>query len=343
MKARLHLLDGSGQPHEPSHHDDLTDEVEIFDAYSKAVVFAAQATSPAVVFIEVLQRRDNSPNKTGPGGTGSGFIFTPDGYVMTNSHVVHGADAIKVTLNDGRLMQATLVGDDPDTDLAVIRLSASGLPMARLGDSQRIRVGQLAIAIGNPFGFQCTVTAGVISAMGRSLRSSAGTLIENVLQTDAALNPGNSGGPLVTSRGEVIGVNTATIMPAQGLCFAIAINTAKLVAGQLIRHGRIARAFIGIAGQTTELPRRLVRYHNLTQRSGVLIAGIEPGSPGDAVGLRPGDLVVAFGGKPVTGIDDLQRLLTGEHIGQRLEMTILRGAEKSSVTIVPAESARGRN
>ena len=333
MKTGLRLVNNSSPSHGEANVAQPHDEAEIFDAYSTAVIRAAETISPAVVNIEVTQRK-------GRRGSGSGFIFTPDGYVMTNSHVVHAAEQISVTTNDGRRMGAVLIGDDPDTDLAVIRVVASGLPTAPLGDSQRIRVGQLVVAIGNPFGFQCTVTAGVISALGRSLRSGSGRLIDNVLQTDAALNPGNSGGPLVTSRGEVIGVNTATIMPAQGLCFAIAINTVKLVAGHLMRDGRIVRAFIGIAGQTAEVPRRLSRYHGLAASGGVTVTAVEPDSPAARAGLRPGDIVVAFGGSPVAGIDDLQRMLTAEHIDRRLEMTILRGTEKESVAIVPAESNR---
>jgi len=334
MKRTLRLLNNSSPSPSEANSARPSDEAEIFDAYSSAVIRAAEKISPAVVNIEVIQRKARR-------GSGSGFIFTPDGYVMTNSHVVHAAEQISVTTNDGRRMSAALIGDDPDTDLAIIRVAASGLPTAPLGDSQRIRVGQLVVAIGNPFGFQCTVTAGVISALGRSLRSGSGRLIDNVLQTDAALNPGNSGGPLVTSRGEVIGVNTATIMPAQGLCFAIAINTAKLVAGHLMRDGRIVRAFIGIAGMTTEVPRRVSRYHGLAASGGVTVTAVEPDSPAAKAGLRPGDIVVAFGGSPIAGIDDLQRMLTAEHIDRRLEMTILRGTEKLSATIVPAESNRG--
>jgi S1-C subfamily serine protease len=334
MKRGLRLLNNSSSADHAANTLRPNDEAEIFDAYSNAVIHAAETISPAVVNIEVTQRKARR-------GSGSGFIFTPDGYVITNSHVVHAAEQISVTTNDGRRMSAALIGDDPDTDLAIIRVAASGLPTAPLGDSQRIRVGQLVVAIGNPFGFQCSVTAGVISALGRSLRSGSGRLIDNVLQTDAALNPGNSGGPLVTSRGEVIGVNTATIMPAQGLCFAIAINTAKLVAGHLMRDGRIVRAFIGIAGQSAEVPRRMSRYHGLAASGGVTVTAVEPDSPAAKAGLRPGDIVVAFGGSPIAGIDDLQRMLTAEHIDRRLEMAILRGTEKLSVTIIPAESNRG--
>jgi S1-C subfamily serine protease len=334
----LQLLNASNQAQRGS--SSPPDDGEIFDAYSQAVIRAAEEISPAVVNIEVTHRAHADGRDSRSDGSGSGFIFTPDGYVMTNSHVVHGAKQIKVATNDGRQMQAALVGDDPDTDLAIIRVIGNGLPTAPLGDSQRIRVGQLVIAIGNPYGFQCTVTAGVVSALGRSLRTRSGRLIDNVVQTDAALNPGNSGGPLVNSRGEVVGVNTATIMPAQGLCFAIAINTAKLVAGHLLRDGRMVRAYIGMAGQNTQLQRRVARFHGLAVTSGVTVASVEPTSPAAQAGLRPGDVIVGFEGQPVAGIDDLQRILTADRVGVRSKMTLLRGTEKLELPIVPAESLR---
>jgi S1-C subfamily serine protease len=337
MKPKLRLLaDNSSSPAvtAPS-----PDEGEIFDAYSRAVIHAADKISPAVVNIEVARRAaPDGSTSLRPEGTGSGFIFTPDGYVLTNSHVVHGAGRIQVGLSDGRRMRADLVGDDPGSDLAVVRISANDLTAAPLGDSHRIRVGQLVIAIGNPYGFQCTVTAGVISALGRSLRSRSGRLIDNILQTDAALNPGNSGGPLVSSAAEVIGVNTATIMPAQGLCFAIAINTAKFVAARLIRDGRIVRGYIGLAGQNVELPRRLTHFHHLLLQSGVRVMSLEPNSPAELAGIKIGDVMVGFDGQPVAGIDDLQRLLTGECVGIGNEIIVLRGAEKITLEIVPAES-----
>jgi S1-C subfamily serine protease len=342
VKAKVvRLLDEARRP-QVIEAADHKDESEIFDAYSRAVIRAAENISPAVVYIEVAHRSDGngSHEMLRPAGSGSGFIFTPDGYVMTNSHVVHGAANISVTTNDGRKMQAELIGDDPDTDLAIVRVVANGLPTTPLGDSQRIRVGQLVIAIGNPFGFQSTVTAGVVSALGRSLRARSGRLIDNVIQTDAALNPGNSGGPLVNSRGEVIGVNTATIMPAQGLCFAIGINSAKLVASHLMRAGRITRGWIGIAGQNTALQRRVSRYHGLSVASGLTVAAVEPESPAARAGLQPGDIIVAFGDTVIGGIDDLQRVLTADCIGVALPMTLLRGTEKLRVDIVPIESPR---
>ena len=273
-------------------------------------------------------------------GSGSGFVFTPDGFILTNSHVVHRASRLGVTLPDGRSFEAHLIGEDPDTDLAVIRVTADGLVPATLGDSKSIRVGQLVVAIGNPYGFQCTVTAGVVSALGRSLRSHSGRLIDDVVQTDAALNPGNSGGPLVTSRGEVIGVNTAVILPAQGLCFAIAINTAKHVAGLLIRNGKIRRGHIGVAGQNVTLQRRLVHQHSLAVTSGILVISLEPNGPAHRAGLREGDVIVAYGSHPVASIDELHRLLTEEQVGTKIGLTFLRSGEKLTLEVVPEESAR---
>ena len=316
---------------------------ELLDAYSQAVVQAVEKVGPSVVNIEVRQplRSWQAPHQRLPQearGSGSGFIFTPDGFILTNSHVVHGASKIEVTLADGRQFQADMVGDDPDTDLAVIRIHAPNLVAAALGDSHSIRVGQLAIAIGNPHGFQSTVTAGVVSALGRSLRSNSGRLIDNIIQTDAALNPGNSGGPLVTSRGEVIGVNMATIMAAQGLCFAIGIDTAKFVAGRLIKDGRIRRSYIGLAGQNVELPSRMVRLHSLPKDSGVLVASVEDGSPAQQAGLQEGDVVVEFDGHPIAGIDDLHRLLTESRVGVPSPLAIIHRAQKIVLTITPAES-----
>lgn len=314
---------------------------ELLDAYSQAVIQASERISPSVVNIEVTQARQNPRRGSAPQearGNGSGFVITPDGYILTNSHVVHGASRIEVSLADGQRYPADLIGDDPDTDLAVIRIHAPNLVPAPLGDSQTIRVGQLAIAIGNPYGFQCTVTAGVVSALGRSLRSKSGRLIDSVIQTDAALNPGNSGGPLVNSRGEVIGVNTAIILPAQGICFATAINTAKFVAAQLIQHGRIRRGYVGIAGQDVPLHRRLVRFHQLPQETGLLVVSVEPGSPAQQAGLREGDVLIAFADKPIAGVDDLHRYLTDDRVGLPASLTILRGTEKLTCDIIPIES-----
>ena len=322
----------------------LQSDDDLLDAYSAAVTAAAERVSPSVVNVEIRQRPDNrQPSPSRPmelRGSGSGFVFTPDGFILTNSHVVHRASRLGVTLPDGRSFEAHLIGEDPDTDLAVIRVNADGLVPAVLGDSKSIRVGQLVVAIGNPYGFQCTVTAGVVSALGRSLRSHSGRLIDDVVQTDAALNPGNSGGPLVTSRGEVIGVNTAVILPAQGLCFAIAINTAKHVAGLLIRNGKIRRGHIGVAGQNVTLQRRLVHQHSLAVTSGILVISVEPNGPAHRAGLREGDVIVAYGSHPVASIDELHRLLTEEQVGTKIELTLLRSGEKLTLEVVPEESAR---
>ena len=317
----------------------------LLDAYSKAVTAAAEKVSPSMVNIEVTQRLDypQASRRRAPAerrGSGSGFVFTPDGFILTNSHVVHRASALGVILSDGRRFVAHLIGEDPDTDLAVIRVNADGLAPAALGDSKSIRVGQLTIAIGNPYGFQCTVTAGVISALGRSLRSQSGRLIDDVIQTDAALNPGNSGGPLVNSRGEVIGVNTAVILPAQGLCFATAINTAKFVAGLLIRNGKIRRGYIGVAGQNVMLPRRLVREHELGFASGVLVISLENAGPGSRAGLRESDVIVAYGDQLIASIDDLHRLLTEEQLGKKIALTLLRDGQIMSIDVIPEESPR---
>ena len=294
----------------------------LLDAYSRAVIEAAEKVSPSVVYIQVSGTRRRSQQE--PTGSGSGFIFTPDGFILTNSHVVHGATKIDVALMDGRRFHAQLIGDDPDTDLAVVRINPPNLVPVSLGDSSSIRVGQLVIAIGNPYGFQYSVTAGVVSALGRSLRAQSGRLMDGVIQTDAALNPGNSGGPLVNTRGQVIGVNTATILPAQGICFATSIDTAKFVAGRLIRDGRISRSYVGFAGQNVPIPRRLVRYYQLPVESGVLVVSFENNtkvSPAKQAGLLTGDLIVDFDGNPIRGIDDLHKLLTDERIGKKTSVT----------------------
>jgi S1-C subfamily serine protease len=273
-----------------------------------------------------------------PRGSGSGFVFTPDGYILTNSHVVSGARRLEVSLSDGRPLTASLVGDDPHTDLAVIRVTGSDLVPARLGDSSALRVGQLVVAIGNPYGFDCTVTAGVVSALGRSLRSQSGRLIDDVIQTDAALNPGNSGGPLVNTHGQVIGVNTAMIRPAQGLCFAVAMRTASFVMSRLIRDGRIRRSYIGVGGQDVPLLRRVVRYFDLPVESGVMVASVEPDSPGQRAGLRAGDFVLRFGSTWIKGIDDLHKLLTEERVGEKVELGILRGTQMLTLELVPSDT-----
>jgi S1-C subfamily serine protease len=313
----------------------------LFDAYSRAVIQAVEKVSPSVVNVEVHQAaRGRSGERR---GGGSGFVFTPDGLILTNSHVVHSATRIEVTLADGRRLPAHTIGDDPATDLAVIRIDLIGndapnLQAVELGDSQQLRTGQVAIAIGNPYGFQSTVTAGVISALGRSLRSYSGRLIEDVIQTDAALNPGNSGGPLVDSGGRVIGVNTATILPAQGICFAIGINTAKFVASRLLRDGRIRRSWIGVSAQTVPIHRRVVRFYNLPRETGVVVVGIEEKSPAQKAGLREGDVIVALDEKPVAGVDDLHRLLTDAQVGARCVVTVIRHTERVRVGIVPEEA-----
>jgi S1-C subfamily serine protease len=315
----------------------------LLDAYSQAVIGVADKVSPSVVNIEVHHpvREGRSPNPRAPKetqGSGSGFIFTPDGFILTNSHVVRGATRIDVSLSDGRGSQAQLIGDDPDTDLAVIRIGAPNLVPAQLGQSQSIRVGQLVVAIGNPYGFQCTVTTGVVSALGRSLRAQSGRLMDDVIQTDAALNPGNSGGPLVNSRAEVIGVNTAMILPAQGICFATSIDTAKFVAVKLIRDGRISRSFIGLAGQNVPLPRRIVRFYNLPVESGILVVSFEKNSPAQKGGLLSGDVIVAFDDQPIAGIDDLHRQLTEERVGRKSQLTVIRRTDKLTLAVVPEES-----
>jgi S1-C subfamily serine protease len=315
----------------------------LLDAYSQAVVYAAERLSPAVAFIEVSKALPQTRSIVERGrearGSGSGFVFTPDGFILTNSHVVQGASKIAVTLSDGRCFDATLVGHDSGTDIAVIRISAPALIAAPLGDSEKIRVGQLAIAIGNPFGFQYSVTAGVVSALGRSLRSESGRLIDNVIQTDAALNPGNSGGPLVNSSGEVIGINTAVILPAQGLCFAVAVNTAKFIAGHLIMHGRIRRAYLGVGGQNVAIPRFVVRAQQLKTETGVLVISVENESPAAQAGLKDGDVIVGLGDSPVRSVDDLHKLLTAARIGSRCELTLLRQTQKILLTVIAQEAA----
>jgi S1-C subfamily serine protease len=302
------------------------DDVDLLDAYSQAVIGAVEAVGPAVARIE-----------SGRGG-GSGVVLTPDGLVLTNNHVVERAARLRVVLSDGCPMRADLVARDADTDLAVVRADGTSLPWATLGDSRGVRVGQVAIAIGNPYGFHHSVAAGVVSALGRSLRARSGRLMDDIIQTDAALNPGNSGGPLVTSRGEVIGINTAMILPAQGLCFAIGSNTARFVAARLIRDGRIRRSYVGVGGQNVPIPRAIARANRLAVASGVLVVSVEPGSPADAAGLRNGDVILAFAGEPIAGVDDLHRQLTDDRIGLPATLAVLRGGGRRQLTVLPRES-----
>jgi S1-C subfamily serine protease len=303
-----------------------SDEDALLDAYSQAIVRAVEHVGPAVVRVEA------------PRGGGSGVVFTPDGFVLTNHHVIERSRDVRVTLRDGRSLAADRIGQDAETDLAVLRIDGGSLPWARLGDSRRVRVGQVAVAIGNPFGFHHSVTSGVVSALGRSLRARSGRLMDDIIQTDASLNPGNSGGPLVTTNGEVIGINTAMIQQAQGICFAIASNTVRFVAATLMRDGRIRRSYIGVGGQRTPIPRAIARANQLAVTSGVLIASIEAGSPAASAGLRAGDIIVAFAGTPVSGVDDLHLLLTEERIGMETTAIVVRRGQRTTVRVVPRES-----
>jgi S1-C subfamily serine protease len=317
------------------------DDQALLDSYSRAVTEVVDRVGPAVVRLAV---RNGDPARPGQsrGGSGSGVIVAPDGLILTNSHVAGAASRIEVTTADGQDLHARLVGDDPDTDLALIRIDEPAtLPSARLGDSKRLKRGQLVIAIGNPLGFESTVTTGVVSALGRSLRSRNGRLIDDVIQTDAALNPGNSGGPLVSSRGEVVGINTAVIMGAQGICFAVAANTASFVLGELVRHGRVRRAFIGIAAQQTAIPPLRRRAAGLIQDRAVMIGTVEPDSAAERAGLRPGDIVVALDGVTIAGADDLVRALTGDKIGCSVAFEVLRGTERLTLAVVPRERRKG--
>ncbi|MBF2006166.1 MAG: trypsin-like peptidase domain-containing protein [Chlorogloeopsis fritschii C42_A2020_084] len=319
-----------------------TDE-QLLDAYSQAVINVVEKVSPTVVNIDVQRwltgrSRNYQPFAQEVRGNGSGFIFTQDGYILTNSHVVHDASKIQVTLSDGRSYDAEMIGDDPDTDIAVIRIYAPNLVAARLGDSQSLRVGQLAIAIGHPLGFQTTVTTGVISALGRSFKSRSGKLIENIIQTDAALNPGNSGGPLVTSHAEVIGINTAIVMAAQGICFAVPINTAKMVIPVLMKYGQVRRGYIGIGGQNVQISRRIMLFHELAVDTGIFVMYVEPNSPAEKAGLQEGDVIVGFNGLALQNMEGLQKLLTPERVGVRSQLTVLRNNRKLVVSVVPEES-----
>jgi S1-C subfamily serine protease len=333
MPSALALIhddtDPEDVPTRPAEAARILADAPLLDAYSDAVVSAAERVSPAVVKIDV--RRNEAA------GSGSGFLFTPDGLILTNSHVVGGASRVDVSLQDGRHFDADILGDDPHTDLALIRISAARLPTASFGVSRNIRVGQIAIAVGNPYGFECTVTAGVVSALGRSMRAYSGRLVDDVIQTDAALNPGNSGGPLTDSRGDVIGVNTAIIRAAQGICFATAIDTAKVIIAQILQHGRVRRGWFGIAGQNVALSRRVVRFHNLAQESGVRVTSVESGGPAQRAGLEEGDTIVSFDGMAVAGIDDVHRLLTEHRLGREAQIAVLRRGELHKHAITPVE------
>ncbi|HWJ33850.1 MAG TPA: trypsin-like peptidase domain-containing protein [Steroidobacteraceae bacterium] len=314
------------------------DDSSLLDAYSGAVIGALERVSPAVAFIEVEHGASRSKGRRSSRGSGSGFLFTPDGYLLTNSHVVHGADRIAVRLNDDTRFSADVVGNDPDSDLAVLRIGSPGaLPYAEFGDSSRIRVGQVAIAIGNPLGYSKTVTTGVISALGRTLRATSGRLMHDVIQTDAALNPGNSGGPLVDSTGHVIGVNTAMIPQAQAICFATGINTAKWVIGQLFAHGRVRRAYIGVSGATVSIATRVVRHFGLTGTSAVHVLEIVPHSPAAQAGVAVGDRLIAIDDKLIDGIDGLQRLLDSGWIDRNCELQVLRRSSIIKMTLRPIE------
>jgi S1-C subfamily serine protease len=327
---------------QPVRAETQPDDSELFDAYSRTVVSAVTRVAPAVVNIDVKQHVDAKHGNREVSGNGSGFVITPDGFILTNSHVVHEANEITVNLPDGREYPAQLTGDDPDTDLAVIRIDAPQLAHVRLADSEHLRVGQLVIAIGNPLGFEASVTAGVVSALGRSMHAQSGRLIDNIIQTDAALNPGNSGGPLVNSAGEVVGINTAMIRPAQGICFAIGSNTAKFVAGWLIKDGKIRRSYIGVAGQNVPIHRRIVRFYGLPLETAVLVVSVEKNSPAERAGLRQGDLIVAFNRQPVGSVHHLHKILVGEQIGVTASLTIIRHTEKLEVPILPTESPSAR-
>jgi S1-C subfamily serine protease len=320
---------------------DISRDLSLLDAYSRAVVGAVEEIGPSVVQVEVgrtAQARERSEGRrrrsdAPADGIGSGVLFTPDGLLLTNSHVVHGARAITVSTTDGRSLTADVIGDDPDTDLAVLKVSAPDLVAAPLGDSLALRPGQVVIAIGNPLGFQHTVTAGVVSALGRTMRARTGRLMENIIQTDAALNPGNSGGPLVTTAGAVVGINTAIVPGGQGISFAVPINTAKLVLPALLRDGRVRRAYLGLSGQDVPIPRRVVRFHRLATDTGVLVVRLEPEGPAAAAGVLEGDIIVDLGGTAVIRIDDLHRLLTDERIGRRERLTLLRGVDTLTVEV----------
>ncbi len=312
-------------------------EVELLDAYSRAVITVVDTVGPAVVGINV--RKSANAHTPEQQGAGSGVIITPDGYILTNDHVVQGADTISVTLQDGGSFEATPVGTDPATDLAVLRANGSGFPYATLGNSSALKAGQLVIAIGNPFGFQSTVSTGVVSALGRALRSQEGRLIENIIQHTAPLNPGNSGGPLVDSRGRVIGVNTAIIVMAQGIGFAIPADTARWVVSQLLTLGRVRRGFLGLTSQQRLLDRRLVRFHHLHSDYGVEVMSVDGHGPAGKAGIREGDLIVLVNGQAAASVDDIHRILAEWPISQQVTLSLIRGQELVTMEVTPAEAA----
>jgi S1-C subfamily serine protease len=318
---------------------DMVGDLELLDAYSRAVIDAVERVGAAVVNVEARGgAAEPRARRSSVGGAGSGFVFTPDGLILTNSHVVSAGTDVSVSLTDGRVVSADIVGDDPHTDLAVLRVTAPDLIAAPLGNSATLRAGQVVIAIGNPFGFQHTVTTGVVSALGRTLRARTVRLMENLIQTDAALNPGNSGGPLVTSRGEVVGVNTAVILGGQGIAFAVPINTATWVISCLLKDGRVRRSYLGVAGQDVAIPRRLVREHTLPHERGMSLTAVTPKSPADEAGLRAGDLLIDFGGVPIGGADDLVRLLTDATIGIATPIRVLRHGAPRRLIVIPREA-----
>jgi S1-C subfamily serine protease len=336
MKPFMYRLvnDGSdGSPAAPDRSGAQDHEQEALDAYSRVIVTVAESLGPAVVNLRAVA----SEGGRRPGGSGSGFLFTPDGFLLTNHHVVRGASRVRVRLNDGREVSGRVIGADPWTDVAVVQADASGLPHARLGESAGLRVGQLVVAIGSPFGFDSTVTAGVVSALGRTLRSITGHLVDNVIQTDAALNPGNSGGPLLDSQGRVIGINTAIIQSAQGICFAIPINMAKRIVPQLMQHGRVVRGYLGLHGRDVPVARHLARQFGLNQESGVEVIALEPGAPASQAGMAEEDLIVALGDQPISSIDDLQNRLADIPVGIPAEVILLRGGRRLGRFVVPGE------
>jgi S1-C subfamily serine protease len=311
-------------------------DVELLDAYSRAVIKVVESVGPAVVSISVGKKAQGRPAEAA--GAGSGFVITPDGYLLTNSHVVHDAKEIEVMLMDGNRYSAALVGEDPATDLAVVQVTASGLPYATLGDSKELRVGQLVIAVGNPLGFQSTVSTGVVSAVGRAMRSQQGRLIENIVQHTAPLNPGNSGGPLLDSRGRVVGINTAIIAMAQGIGFSIPSNTAKWVVSQVLMHGRVRRGYLGIVGQSRKLDRRIVRYHRLKHESVVEVVSVDPDGPAGKAGIGVRDLIVEINGQAISGVDDIHSFLAEWPVGKSIQIAVVRGQDRFDLKIVPAEA-----